>query len=54
MRPAGWPAGVRTSAATAGCWTTALEQGALGRALETPLPAELRESLLAGPTHNDD
>ena len=31
----------------AGCWTTALERGALGRALEAPLPAELRESLLA-------
>jgi uncharacterized protein len=31
----------------AGCWTTALEKGALGRALETSLPAELRESLLA-------
>jgi predicted RNA-binding protein YlxR (DUF448 family) len=31
----------------AGCWTTALERGALGRALETSLPAELRESLLA-------
>jgi uncharacterized protein len=31
----------------AGCWTTALEKGALGRALETSLPAELRESLRA-------
>ena len=31
----------------AGCWTTALERGALGRALETSLPAELREALLA-------
>ncbi|HEV8546795.1 MAG TPA: YlxR family protein [Candidatus Limnocylindrales bacterium] len=32
----------------AGCWTTGLERGALGRALETPLPAELREALQAG------
>ena len=31
----------------AGCWTTALERGALGRALETSLPVELRESLQA-------
>jgi uncharacterized protein len=31
----------------AGCWTTALEKGALGRALETTLPQELRESLRA-------
>jgi hypothetical protein len=30
-----------------GCWTTALGRGALGRALETPLSAELRETLLA-------
>jgi predicted RNA-binding protein YlxR (DUF448 family) len=30
-----------------GCWTTALGRGALGRALETPLSVELRESLLA-------
>ena len=34
----------------AGCWTTALGRGALGRALEAPLPAELREALLAGAT----
>jgi predicted RNA-binding protein YlxR (DUF448 family) len=31
----------------AGCWTTALGKGALGRALEVPLPAEVRETLLA-------
>jgi hypothetical protein len=35
----------------AGCWTTAVERGALGRALETPLPAEVRESLLAMATN---
>jgi predicted RNA-binding protein YlxR (DUF448 family) len=32
----------------AGCWTTALGRGALGRALEAPLPAELRETLRSG------
>ena len=37
----------------AGCWTTALERGALGRALETPLPAELRE-IAARPGGDDD
>jgi predicted RNA-binding protein YlxR (DUF448 family) len=31
----------------AGCWTTALGRGALGRALEAPLPPELRETLRA-------
>ena len=34
----------------AACWKTALERGVLGRALETSLPAELRESLLARAT----
>ena len=34
----------------AGCWTRAVERGAIGRALEAPVPAELREALLAGPT----
>ena len=34
----------------AGCWTHAVERGAIGRALEAPVPAELREALLAGPT----
>jgi predicted RNA-binding protein YlxR (DUF448 family) len=33
----------------AGCWTRAVERGALGRALEAPVPPELREVLLAGP-----
>ena len=33
----------------AGCWTLAAERGALGRALEAPVPPELREALLAGP-----
>ena len=33
----------------AGCWTLAAERGALGRALEAPVPAELREVLVAGP-----
>jgi predicted RNA-binding protein YlxR (DUF448 family) len=32
----------------AGCWTTALGRGGLGRALEVPIPAELREALRAG------
>jgi hypothetical protein len=32
----------------AGCWKTGLERGAVGRALETSVPAEVRESLLAG------
>jgi uncharacterized protein len=31
----------------AGCWTTALGRGALGRALEAPLSAELLETLRA-------
>ncbi len=30
------------------CWTAALARGTLQRALETPLPAELREHLEAG------
>ncbi|HET7474030.1 MAG TPA: YlxR family protein [Candidatus Limnocylindrales bacterium] len=34
----------------AGCWTRAVERGAIGRALEAPVPPELREVLLAGPT----
>jgi hypothetical protein len=34
----------------AGCWTLALERGALGRALEAPVPQELREALAAGPS----
>jgi predicted RNA-binding protein YlxR (DUF448 family) len=34
----------------AGCWTLALERGALGRALEAPVPAALREALAAGPS----
>jgi predicted RNA-binding protein YlxR (DUF448 family) len=34
----------------AGCWTLAVERGAVGRALEAPVPQELREALLAGPT----
>ena len=29
------------------CWTTALERGALGRALEAPVTAELREAITA-------
>ena len=33
----------------ADCWTRAVERGAVGRALEAPLPPELREVLLAGP-----
>lgn len=33
----------------AGCWKTGLERGAIGRALGTPVPAEVREALLAGP-----
>ena len=35
----------------AGCWTRAVERGALGRALEAAVPAELREVLLAGPSN---
>jgi predicted RNA-binding protein YlxR (DUF448 family) len=31
----------------AGCWTTAVERGALGRALAAPVPPELREALMA-------
>ena len=34
----------------AGCWTLAAERGALGRALEAPVPAELREALRTGPS----
>lgn len=33
----------------AGCWTLAAERGALGRALATAVPPELRAVLLAGP-----
>jgi uncharacterized protein len=33
----------------AGCWTLAAERGALGRALATAVPQELRAALLAGP-----
>ena len=33
-----------------GCWTRAIERDALGRALEAPVPAELREALAAGPS----
>jgi predicted RNA-binding protein YlxR (DUF448 family) len=32
------------------CWTLALERGALGRALEAPVPAAMREALAAGPS----
>lgn len=32
----------------AGCWRTGLEKGAVGRALEIPLPGATRERLLAG------
>jgi predicted RNA-binding protein YlxR (DUF448 family) len=31
----------------AACWTTALERGGLGRALEAPVTAELREAMTA-------
>jgi predicted RNA-binding protein YlxR (DUF448 family) len=31
----------------AACWNTALDRGALGRALEAPLPPELRAALRA-------
>jgi predicted RNA-binding protein YlxR (DUF448 family) len=34
----------------AGCWTLAVERGALGRALGAPVPANLREALAAGPS----
>jgi len=34
----------------AGCWTLALERGALGRALELPVPTAMREALAAGPS----
>ena len=34
-----------------GCWTRAVERGALGRALEAAVPSELREALLAGPSN---
>jgi len=33
----------------AACWTLAVRRGALGRALEATVPAELREALEAGP-----
>ena len=33
----------------ADCWTLAAQRGALGRALATTVPPELREVLLAGP-----
>jgi predicted RNA-binding protein YlxR (DUF448 family) len=33
----------------AACWKLAAERGALGRALATAVPKELREVLLAGP-----
>jgi hypothetical protein len=31
-----------------GCWTTGLERGAIGRALEISVPVEARQALLAG------
>jgi predicted RNA-binding protein YlxR (DUF448 family) len=34
----------------AGCWKTGLERGAIRRALGVPVPVEVREALLAGPT----
>jgi predicted RNA-binding protein YlxR (DUF448 family) len=34
----------------AGCWKIGLEKGAVGRALEVPLPGEMRAALLAGLT----
>ncbi len=34
----------------AGCWTLAVRRGALGRALEAPVPTDLREALEAGPS----
>lgn len=34
----------------AGCWKRAIERGALGRALETPVPVELHDALLTGAT----
>ena len=33
----------------AACWTLAAERGALGRALEATVPAELRQALGKGP-----
>ena len=33
-----------------GCWKTALDRGALTRALATPLPPAIRAALEAGPT----
>ena len=36
----------------AACWTLAVRRGALGRALEAPVPPELREVLAAGPDMN--
>ena len=38
----------------AGCWKIGLEKGAIGRALEVPLPVGMREALLAGPTNMID
>lgn len=35
----------------AGCWTTGLGRGAVGRALGSPVPDEVREALLAGITN---
>ena len=34
----------------AGCWTLAVERGALGRALEAAIPDDLRVTLAAGPS----
>jgi predicted RNA-binding protein YlxR (DUF448 family) len=34
----------------AACWTLAAERGAIGRALEAPVPTELRAVLAQGPT----
>jgi hypothetical protein len=31
------------------CWSTALQKGTIGRALNVQLPPELREQLAAGP-----
>ena len=33
------------------CITTAIDRGALGRALEAPLPADLRDALVAAAAH---
>jgi predicted RNA-binding protein YlxR (DUF448 family) len=32
------------------CWRTALERGAVARALDTPIPQALRDVLAAGPS----